>query len=108
MTAPTTTRRPSLRSILLVGGLVCLVLAGIVSAWASASPDGLEYVAGELGFEQAASTHASESSPIAGYAVRVLGDGPLATGLAGLIGVGVVAVIMALVLRWLARRPAAD
>ncbi|MBP6996533.1 MAG: PDGLE domain-containing protein [Phycicoccus sp.] len=108
MTAHTTTRRPSLRGVLLVGGLVCLALAGIVSAWASSSPDGLEYVAGQLGFEQAATTHATESSPIAGYAVRGLGDGPLATGLAGLIGVGVVTLIMALLLRWLARHPAAD
>lgn len=108
MTAETTNGPRSLRNVLLVGGLVCLVLAGVVSAWASSSPDGLEYVAGQLGFEHAATKHAAGTSPVAGYAVGAVGQGPLATGLAGLIGVGVVALIMALLLRWLARRPAAD
>ena len=48
MTAPRP--RVSTRRLMLVGILVCLVLAGVVSYYASSHPDGLEFVAGEKGF----------------------------------------------------------
>ena len=40
-----TTRRISTKALVIAGLFVSLVLAGIVSAYASGHPDGLEYVA---------------------------------------------------------------
>ena len=48
---PTRGRRVSTRALVLGGILVSLVLAGIVSFYASASPDGLESVAEKNGFD---------------------------------------------------------
>ena len=46
------------------GGLAALVLAGVVSFYASASPDGLEYVAGENGSSRPLATTCSATSPL--------------------------------------------
>lgn len=94
---------PTLRSVLLVGGAVCLLLAGVVSAWASSHPDGLEFVADKLGFAHAAGEHASGGSPLADYSVHALGESPMAGGLAGVVGVAVVALVMGLLLLVLRR-----
>lgn len=89
---------PSLRAVLIAGGAVCLVLAGIVSAWASSHPDGLEFVAERLGFAGSAGAHATGGSPLADYTVRGVGEGALSGGLAGVIGVLAVALVMGLLL----------
>jgi hypothetical protein len=62
-------------------------LAGALSPFASASPDGLERVARDHGFAAAARTH---RAPVAGYAVGGVHDARLATGLAGFLGTLVV------------------
>jgi cobalt/nickel transport system permease protein len=72
-----------------LGGLVTsLVLAGFVSFYASASPDGLEKVASDKGFDKSAEEHAAADSPLADYGVKDIGDERLSVGLAGVIGVG--------------------
>src|SRR6266508_746246 len=63
---------------------VTLLVAGVVSLYASASPDGLQDVAGRLGFDGAAK---GSSGPLAGYAVRGIGDGHLSGAVAGIVGV---------------------
>src|SRR6266508_4088949 len=63
---------------------VTLLVAGVVSLYASASPDGLQYVAGRLGFDGAAK---GSSGPLAGYTVRGIGDGHLSGAVAGIVGV---------------------
>lgn len=103
---PSTTapeRRVSTRMVVLLGLLVSAVLAGVVSAFASSNPDGLEFVAEELGFDATAGDHHLEGSALADYAVRGLGDGGLSGGLAGLIGLAVVAAVT-FGLVWLLRR----
>lgn len=73
---------------LLAGGfLLALVLAGVVSYYASASPDGLERVAEDKGFIATAQDHDLADSPVADYAVRGVEDSRLAGGLAGVLGV---------------------
>ncbi|MEU0086139.1 energy-coupling factor ABC transporter permease [Streptomyces sp. NPDC006274] len=72
-----------------LGGLVTsLALAGFVSFYASASPDGLEKVASDKGFDKSAEEHAAADSPLADYGVKDIGDERLSGGLAGVIGVG--------------------
>lgn len=72
---------------LVVGLLVALLLAGVVSGFASSSPDGLEKVAEEQGFAQTAKDSPLADSPVADYAVSGVEDERLSTGLAGVAGV---------------------
>lgn len=85
--------RVSTRRLLLVGILVCLLLAGVVSYYASSSPDGLMFVAGEKGFLGSAGPHASDGSPFAGYATKGVANARLSRGLAGLVGATIVFVL---------------
>ena len=58
MTEPTP--RVSTRRLMVVGVLVCLFLAAVVSFYASSHPDGLESVAEKTGFLGSAGPHASD------------------------------------------------
>jgi cobalt/nickel transport protein len=78
-------RRISTRTLLVVGLLLALVLAGVVSLYASASPDGLNKVAGDLGFAGAEQASGAQDGPFAGYEVAGVG-GRWSGGLAGVIG----------------------
>ncbi|MEU9857486.1 energy-coupling factor ABC transporter permease [Streptomyces sp. NPDC047974] len=74
-----------------IGGVVtALVLAGVVSFYASASPDGLEKVAADQGIDAKAEEyeHATADSPLADYGVKGVDSARLSGGLAGVIGVG--------------------
>jgi len=81
--------RPSTRVVLAVGLLVALLLAGVVSVYASAAPDGLERVAEDTGFADKAEEHPASEGPLADYE---LGDGE-GTGVAGVVGVVVVLAV---------------
>ncbi|MFB7938095.1 energy-coupling factor ABC transporter permease [Streptomyces sp. NPDC056049] len=74
-----------------IGGVVtALVLAGVVSFYASQSPDGLEKVAADQGIDAKAEEyeHATADSPLADYGVEGIESTRLSGGLAGVIGVG--------------------
>ena len=74
--------------ILWVAGLVAaLVVAGVVSFYASASPDGLEWAAERTGFLDTAEDSAAAASPLADYGVAGIGSERLSGGLAGVVGV---------------------
>lgn len=75
------------RAFLVVGLLVAFLLAGIVSGFASSSPDGLEKVAEDKGFVGTAKDHPLAGSPVADYGVSGVDDERLGGGLAGVIGV---------------------
>ena len=79
-------------------------MAGLLALAASAHPDGLEFVAGALGFESAGRDSATAGSPLADYGFA--GLGVWGTSLAGVIGVAVTLAVAWLVLA--ARRRAAD
>lgn len=72
---------------LVAGLLVGIVLALVVSPFASSSPDGLEKVAAEEGFAESAAEHDLAGSPLADYAVDGVDDERLSTGLSGVVGV---------------------
>jgi cobalt/nickel transport system permease protein len=70
-----------------VGVAVTLVIAGVISLFASAHPDGLQFVGAKLGFESTAQDSAVAGSPLAGYGVTGLGNAQVSGAIAGIIGV---------------------
>jgi hypothetical protein len=98
-----------LRVFFVLALAVAVGLAVGVSPYASASPDGLEKVAGDKGFLDSGGLNAiQEGSPMPDYAFPGIEDPRLATGLAGFLGVIAVALI-ASGIGWLFhRRRAAD
>ncbi|MFI6879255.1 energy-coupling factor ABC transporter permease [Streptomyces sp. NPDC050400] len=91
------------RKIWVIGLVTSLVLAGFVSFYASANPDGLEKVAHDKGIDSKTEEHASADSPLADYGVKDVTDARLSGGLAGVIGVGVTVVAGSAVF-WALRR----
>lgn len=77
-----------MKNRLVAGGLVLsLVLAGGASYYASSQPDGLEKVAGDVGFLDSAEESAVEDSPLSGYEVAGVDNERISGGLAGVVGV---------------------
>jgi cobalt/nickel transport system permease protein len=95
--------RTSRRRLWATGLVTSLVLAGFVSFYASADPDGLEKVAHDKGIDKKEEKHASSDSPLAGYGVKDIANARLSGGLAGVIGVGVTVVAGSTVF-WAVRR----
>jgi cobalt/nickel transport system permease protein len=90
-TRPTRPSQPSRqtrnRAFLAAGLLVALLLAGVVSFYASAAPDGLEKVTADKGIQAPARDHAVSGSPFTDYVTKGVEDGRLSGGLAGAAGV---------------------
>ncbi|MEV8247554.1 energy-coupling factor ABC transporter permease [Streptomyces rochei] len=97
----------SRRGLWITGLATSLVLAGFVSFYASADPDGLEKVAADQGIDRKTEEHASADSPLADYGVEDITDARLSGGLAGVIGVGVTVVAGSAVF-WAVRRRRTD
>ncbi len=82
--------------MVLAGLLIAtLLMAGVVSFYASSDPDGLNRVAEDEGFASTESEHTSADSPLADYAVAGVEDERLSGGLAGVAGAGVVLLVTA-------------
>ena len=75
------------RKFIVMGVLVSALLAGGASFYASSQPDGLEKVAGDIGFLETAKDHTNSESALADYGVKGLENERLSVGVAGLIGV---------------------
>ncbi|MFJ8110327.1 energy-coupling factor ABC transporter permease [Streptomyces sp. NPDC096132] len=106
-TAPVAART-SRRTLWATGLVTSLVLAGFVSFYASANPDGLEKVAADHGIDQTTEKHATSDSPLADYGVEDVTNARLSGGLAGVIGVGVTVVAGSAVFWAVRRRRTAD
>lgn len=83
----------SRRALWWTGLVVALVLAGALSYYASAHPDGLEHVAEQVGFADTARDSATADGPLADYQTRGVDDARLSGGLAGVVGALVVLVL---------------
>ncbi|MEU9070442.1 energy-coupling factor ABC transporter permease [Streptomyces sp. NPDC048306] len=103
--APVATR--SHRKVWITGLVASLLLAGFVSFYASADPDGLEKVAADKGIDEKTEEHAAADSPLADYGVKDISDARISGGLAGVIGVGVTVVAGSAVF-WSVRRRRSD
>jgi len=86
-------KRVSTRALVVTGVLVALLLAGVVSYYASASPDGLNRVAEDKGFSHTQTEHHGDGSPFAGYGTKGVGDARVSKGVAGVVGSLVVLVL---------------
>src|SRR4249919_2224784 len=82
--------RFSTKAVVFAGVVVALLLAGVVSFYASNSPDGLNRVAEDKGFSDTQTKHVSDGSPLAGYGTQGIDNQRLSGGLAGVVGCVVV------------------
>ena len=80
-------KRTNLTLFLVAGFLVAVALATLVGPWSSSDPDGLQRVAEDKGFSDAAKDHTLKDSPVADYGVKGVEDDRVSTALSGLIGV---------------------
>ncbi|MER7733258.1 energy-coupling factor ABC transporter permease [Streptomyces erythrochromogenes] len=97
----------STKKVWVTGLVTALVLAGFVSFYASANPDGLEKVAADKGIDEKVEEHAAAGSPLADYSVKDVDDARLSGGLAGVIGVGLT-VVAGTGIFWAVRRRTSD
>ncbi|MGW0391132.1 energy-coupling factor ABC transporter permease [Streptomyces sp. NPDC003042] len=105
--APAPSGARSTKKVWATGLITAVVLAGFVSFYASASPDGLEKVAADQGIDEKAREHGAAGSPLADYSVKDVSDTRLSGGLAGVIGVGVT-VVVGTGIFWTVRRRRAE
>lgn len=103
-----TGRRISTRALVLTGLAVSILLAVVVSLFASASPDGLEHVAETLGFAETAEESAVADSPLADYGTAGVEHTWLSTAIAGVVGLVLTGVVAFGLMRWLARPSSTD
>jgi len=75
------------RKFIVMGVLVSALLAGGASFYASSHPDGLEKVAGDIGFLDTSKKHTNADKLLADYGVKGIENDRLSTGAAGVIGV---------------------
>lgn len=100
--------RPGNRTVWVVGIVVALLLAGVVSFYASSAPDGLDRVAADHGIAETEREHDAAGGPLADYRARGIGDDRLATAVAGVTGALVVLGLFGGLTFLLRRRAAAD
>lgn len=88
--------------------VVALLLAGVVSSFASGSPDGLEKVGIDTGFGDTARDHDLAGSPFADYAFTGVESEFLATAISGVVGVLVTALVGVALFLLIRRRSSAQ
>ena len=94
-------RTVPLRTVLVTGLIVTVLVAVVMSSFASSNPDGLEFVAGQQGFEDTGEPDAP--AVFADYDAGLTGRDTADTAVAGLLGV-IIVLGLALVLFRLMRR----
>ena len=92
------------RKFYLIVLLVSIGLAGIASFYASSSPDGLEKVAGDIGFIETAKDHTLDNSALADYGVAGIENERLSVGIAGILGVIATGLLMYLIIKFISRK----
>ena len=93
------------RKFYIIGFVVSLFLAGVVSFYASSSPDGLEKVAQDIGFIDTAKDHTNADGILADYGVKGIDNERASVGVAGIIGVIGTAVVAGIGFKLIARKP---
>ncbi len=96
------------RKFYVIGFIVSLFLAGVVSFYASSSPDGLEKVAEDIGFIETAKDHSNADGALADYSVKGIENERTSVGVAGIIGVIGTAVVAGVGFKLIARKPKKD
>ena len=99
-------KRTTAWAVVVGGLLVALGLAFFVSRFASSSPDGLNKVAIDQGFDDTQADRPTVDGPFAGYGVKGVDDQGMSTGLAGIVGVAITFGICLLLFVVIGRRKA--
>ena len=94
----------NVRKFLIIGFMASILLAGVVSYYASSHPDGLEKAAEEVGFSGDAADSAVAESPLADYSVAGVENERFSVALAGILGVVIMAVVAGGGFKLLARK----
>lgn len=92
------------RKFYIIGFIVSIFLAGVVSFYASSSPDGLEKVAQDIGFIDTAKDHTNADGALADYGVKGIDNERASVGVAGIIGVVGTAVVAGIGFKLIARK----
>ena len=82
------------RRDLLIGLAAALVVAALISPWASLAPDGLEWAAERLGFVERATQASPLGAPMPGYAAPGIRSVGLSTAVSGAVGAILVAALL--------------
>lgn len=98
--------RVSARSFTVTAIAVSVLIACVLSAFASGSPDGLEFVAHQLGVLDAARDSVTAGSPLADYGVVGIDNEWMSVALAGAVGCAITFALAWLVGRGTRRRVA--
>ncbi|CAB4580378.1 unannotated protein [freshwater metagenome] len=83
----------STKKIIQIGLVTSIFVAAIISFYASGHPDGLEFVAEQVGFLNTAKDSAVAGSPLADYSFVGLDNERISVAIAGIIGVLLTAVV---------------
>ena len=89
---------------ILAGIALSLLIAGVLSFYASSHPDGLEKVAETKGFLDTAKDPINAGSPLADYGVSGVERERLSVGASGIIGVLATLLVAGAVFRFLAKK----
>lgn len=89
---------------ILAGIAISLLIAGVLSFYASSHPDGLEKVAESEGFLETAKDPINSGSPLADYGVSGVDNERLSVGASGIIGVLATLLVAGLIFRLLAKK----
>jgi len=76
-----------------VGIVTSIFVAAVVSFYASSNPDGLEFVAEQVGFLNTAKDSAVAGSPVANYSFAGIENERVSVAIAGILGIGLTALI---------------
>lgn len=74
--------------------LIAILVALILSPFASTYPDGLEKVAQKLAFAKKAVSSFARFSPMPEYAIRGISNGKISTAIAGVIGTVITFIVV--------------
>lgn len=96
------------RRFYIIGFVVSLFFAGVVSFYASSAPDGLEKVAQDIGFIDTARDHTNADKALADYGVKGIDNERASVGVAGIIGVIGTAVVAGISFKLIARKSKKD
>ena len=76
----------NMKKLLLASFIVALLVAALLSPFASSSPDGLEKVAEDKGFLEKGEGHNAISSPLPDYLIPGINNEKISTSAAGITG----------------------
>ena len=96
------------KTFLISGFIASLLLAGVVSFYASSHPDGLEKVAEDIGFIETAKENTNADSILADYGVKGVDNERLSVGAAGVIGVIATGVVSTGLFMLVRRKPGSE